>query len=166
MTLYAATRHLHHACEAHPFGARMAKGEIARAEWAMWLRGFRILHIAADIYAPASMAREEVLEADLADLPDAPTPVACAALASMLRVEKIGLGAAYVLHGAHRRGGVVMRPVLTRAGLPCRHVSYPDPAEAEAFVKATRDRGDCAPGAVACFEVLLSAMTEIEGRHV
>ena len=74
-------------------------------------------------------------------------------------------GAAYVLHGAHRRGGRVLASTMGKAGLPTAHVIYPLPAEVEALVKALRDRADLASGARAVFAGLLAVMDEIEVRR-
>jgi len=37
MSLYDATKDLHHACEAHALGGRMSKGNVTPQEWADWL---------------------------------------------------------------------------------------------------------------------------------
>ena len=41
MSLYEATKDLHHACEAHALGGRMSKGNVTPQEWADWLWAFR-----------------------------------------------------------------------------------------------------------------------------
>ena len=41
MTLYDATRDLHHACEQHPLGQAMVNGAVTPQHWADWLLGFK-----------------------------------------------------------------------------------------------------------------------------
>jgi threonine dehydrogenase-like Zn-dependent dehydrogenase len=162
--LYEATCDLHHACEAHPVGQRMTQGVVTPQEWADWLAGFRALHVAIDPWLPAHMARVALLNADLALLPKPHTGQAAQALAATLTTPLAIEAAAYVLHGAHRRGGRVLASTMGKAGLPTAHVAYPLPADVEALVKALRDRDDLADGARAVFAGLLAVMDEIEAR--
>ena len=164
MTLYEATKDMHHACEAHAVGQRMAAGAITAQEWADWLAAFRAVHLVIDRVHPAHLARVALLDADLAMLPPPRPGKAARALAASLTSADAINAAGYVLHGAHRRGGRVLAATMGRAGLPTAHVSYPLPAEAEAFVKTLRARAELATAAVAVFAGLLTVMDEIEGN--
>ena len=164
MSLYAATRDLHHACEAHPVGQRMSAGTITSQEWADWLEAFRVIHLAVDSILPAHMAREALLRADLALLPRPMSSPAAWFHAASLTTQAQREGAAYVTHGAHRRGGQVLARTMGAAGLPTAHVAYPLPAAAEEFVKGCRERMDLAEPAIATFRALLAVMDEIEAR--
>jgi heme oxygenase len=164
-TLWHATRDLHHACEAHPVGQRMTAGTVTRQEWADWLAAFRAVHVVIDPHHPAHMARVALLDADLALLPKPWDGKAAQALADSLTTPQAIEAAAYVLHGAHRRGGRVLASTMGKAGLPTAHVVYPMPAEVEALVKSLRDRADLADGARAVFAGLLAVMDEIEARR-
>ena len=161
-SLYEETRDLHHACEAHAVGQRMAAGTVTAQEWADWLAAFRTLHAAIDPHLPAHMARGAQLEADLALLPAPRRGRAAADVAASLTDYRAIEAAAYVLHGAHRRGGRVLAAKMSATGLPHAHVAYAQPAEVEALVKGLRNRIDLAAGARSVFAGLLSVMDEIE----
>jgi heme oxygenase len=163
-TLYSATRELHHACEAHPVGQRMSQGIITPQEWADWLEAFRVIHLAVDPILPTHMARDRALLADLESLPAPNAPVAAAAFAASLSTVPQQEGAAYVIHGAHRRGGAVLAKTMTSAGLPTSHVIYVEPTLTENFIKTTRTRLDLAEPARATFQALLATMDEIQFR--
>jgi len=164
MTLYEATKSLHHACEKHAVGQRMAAGTITPQEWADWLAAFRAVHVVIDPIHPAHLARVALLDADLALLPSPRPGKAAQALADSLTSADAINAAGYVLHGAHRRGGRVLAATMGKAGLPTAHVAYPMPAEAEAFVKGLRDRTELADCAVAVFAGLLMVMDEIDSH--
>jgi heme oxygenase len=164
MSLHEATRDLHHACEQHPVGARMFRAEISRQEWADWLWAFRCLHTVVDARLMPHMARDTLLAADLSVLPRPATSVAATRFAATLAEADEIVGAAYVLHGAHRSGGRVMGPTLTKRGLPCAHIAYADPDEVQTWVQWARGRADVAPQARATFGCLLAVMDEINGR--
>jgi hypothetical protein len=166
MTLYAATRDLHHACEAHPVGQRMSAGTVTPQEWADWLAAFRALHQAIDPHLPLHLTRVALLDADLAMMQAehrviGRAPEAARRFADGLTTEDARLGAAYVLHGAHRRGGAVLAKTMASLRYATAHVFYPLPAEAEAFVKQLRERADLAEPAIATFRALLAVMDEI-----
>lgn len=160
MTLFDATRDQHHACERHPVGKRMFKGEVTREEWAAWLSAFLVLHKAIDPSLPDHMHRDVMLRADLSVLPLSPLSAAATRFAHSLR----GIdttGAAYVLHGAHRSGGRVLAPKLVKRGLPCGHVCYRDPDAVQAWIEAARTRDEATDQARATFDCLLAVMDEI-----
>jgi hypothetical protein len=166
MSLYAATRDLHHACEAHPVGQRMSAGTVSPQEWADWLAAFRAIHQAIDPHLPLHLARVALLDADIAAMAAvhgvaAREPMAARIYAESLGTEEARLGAAYVLHGAHRRGGAALARTMATLQFATAHVAYPLPAEAETFVRLLRDRADLAGPAVATFRALLECMNEI-----
>lgn len=160
MTLFDATRDLHHACEAHPLGQRMVGGTVTPQEWANWLWAMRVLHLVVDRWVPPHMARDGAFSADLAALPPAqPSAAALLWAASMSEVE-CG-GAAYVLHGAHRSGGRVLAPRMAKRGLPTAHVCYSAPEEVSEWLVAARGRADWTEQARETFECLLRVMNEV-----
>jgi len=164
MTLYDGTKALHHACEQHPVGQRMSDGSVTPQEWADWLWAFRELHFVVDSALPAHMSRRAVLTADLSVLPDArPSSAAKRFAISLLGYEAVG--AAYVLHGAHRSGGRVMAPKMAKRGLPTLHTCYRDPDAVRAWVDSVRGRADAVQQARDTFGCLLAVMDEIEGRR-
>lgn len=163
MGLYDATKDLHHACESHPVGGRMSKGLVTREEWADWLWAFRCLHGVVDLALPGHMSRDAGLSADLSFLPAARPSAAALTFASSLVGEDV-TGAAYVLHGAHRSGGRVMAPILTKRGLPCAHICYREPEAAQAWVRSVRDVKSGEHLARATFVCLLAVMDEIKAR--
>lgn len=168
MSLYAATRDLHHACESHPVGQRMSAGTVTPQEWADWLAAFRAIHQAIDPHLPLHLARVALLDADLAIMQAehrvmGRAPEAARHYSACLVDESARLGAAYVLHGAHRRGGAVLAKTMASLRYATAHVFYPLPAEAEAFVKQLRDRPELADAATATFNALLLSMDEING---
>lgn len=164
MILYTATKDLHHACEQHPVGQRMSDGSITPQEWADWLAAFRTLHDVVDTPLPGHMARSSVLSADLSVLPHArPSDAARRFAISLLGYEPIG--AAYVLHGAHRSGGRVMAPKMAKRGLPVLHTCYRDPELVRAWLDSVRNRGEAVVQARDTFGCLLAVMNEIEGRR-
>jgi hypothetical protein len=168
MSLYAATRDLHHACEAHPVGQRMSAGTVTPQEWADWLAAFRAIHRVVDPHLPSHLTRVALLDADLAMMQaehgvTGRKPEAARRFADGLTTEDARLGAAYVLHGAHRRGGAVLAKTMASLRFATGHVFYPLPAEAEAFVKQLRDRLELAEAATATFRALLASMDEIAG---
>ncbi|MFN6976510.1 MAG: hypothetical protein ACK4OP_00155 [Gemmobacter sp.] len=164
--LYALTRDLHHAAEAHPFMRRMAAARIAPQDWADWLGAMRLLHEAVDPSMPPVVQRGWPLLHDLIALdPIRPRAVpAAAAFARALAAPADIAGAAYILIGAHFRGGAVMRKRLEPAGLPCAHLRFADPADVNAFVIALRSMPQLAPGARACFAAITAIADQIEER--
>ena len=168
MSLYAATRELHHACEAHPVGQRMGAGTVTPQEWADWLAGFRAIHQAIDPHLPLHLARVAVLDADIEAMSavhgvDAREPIAAVRFARSLDSESARMGVGYVLHGAHRRGGAVLAKTMAGLRYATGHVIYPLPSETEAFVRQLRERADLAEAATETFRALLAVMDEIQG---
>jgi len=171
--LWESTRDLHHACEAHPIGSTMSAGTVSDQVWCDWLNAMRIVHVAIDKWVPPYVQVAGELTLDLVDmLPLTPRPVlAPHALAASLTTPERACGAAYVLVGAHRRGGQMMERTFAKTGrtLPNRHVKFHDPAAAEAFVKTLRLKGVLTEAARDTFQCLLDTMDEIaklEGMNV
>jgi hypothetical protein len=168
MSLYTATRELHHACEAHPVGQRMSAGTVTAQEWADWLVAFRTLHQAIDPHLPVHLLRTGLLDTDIAMMEILHGVIwreseAAKRFAETLTDDNDRLGVAYVLHGAHRRGGAVLAKTMSSLRYATAHVFYNLPSEAEAFVKQLRERIDLTKSATATFHTLLAVMDEIEG---
>jgi hypothetical protein len=168
MSLYENTRHLHHACEQHPVGQAMVNATITPQMWCDWLGALRVLHTAIDPHLPPYAQVSGELTLDLIDLlPLVPHPVPPARrFARQLVTPDIIGGAAYVLVGAHRRGGRVTEKRFKEAGLalPTRHVRFFAADEAEAMVKWLRDKTELTQAACATFECLLECMDHMVGR--
>lgn len=165
--LYEATRDLHHSAEQHPFGARMAVGEIEMQEWADWLQAMVRLHLALDPYLPPCLQRGGALMLDVACLlpvEGRPSPVADAFAATLPGNPMRTAGAAYILCGAHLRGGAVIRRRLQPQGLPCTHLRYEHAREANNWLSALRGADATAPGARSAFQAIIGIMDEIQGR--
>jgi len=171
-TLYEATRDLHHVCEAHPVGASMFNGTITEQHWCDWLGVLYSIHSAIDPRLPVYAHVSGELTLDLVEmlpLTPRPGPVAVAdRFAASLTTPAQIAGTAYVLVGAHRRGGQMTRKRLLEAGrsLPMRHVDFFAPKEAEALVKWLREIREPTVTSAGrdTFALLLAAMNEIEGR--
>jgi hypothetical protein len=168
--LWEATRDLHHKAEGHPLAQRMVDGTVTAQEWCDWLHAHWLIHQAIDPHLPAHVRRTDALARDLLELlPHNPnwSPTADAFAAS-LRGDPAGIfGAAYLLVGAHRRGGQVIERAMRNKGvnLPANHIVFEDPAASELFVRDLRERVDLATGARNAFEVLFAVMGEIEARN-
>lgn len=161
MSLYESTRELHHACEQHVIGQAMVNGVVTPQQWADWLSAFRTLHAVIDLHLPVSMSRDSLLQDDLSRLPKARMLLAPAALINELNDESMLTGAAYVLHGAHRRGGQYLLKKMNATGLPASHVLYEDPSAVEQWIKSIRSREDLTEGATRTFQCMLDTMNEI-----
>jgi len=161
VSLYEATKELHHACEAHPVGQRMVSGAITPQEWADWLWAMRVIHSVIDNAVPGHMARDRALSTDLDLLPPA-RPSKAALLFSGSLVGFDCQGAAYVLHGAHRSGGRVLAPKMAKRGLPTAHTAYKDPTRAQEWLSDARSKVELVQQAEDTFRCLLAVMDEIE----
>lgn len=162
--LWSGTRDLHHACERHAVGQRMLAGQVTPQEWADWLAAYYVIHLVIDRSLPGHFARQPYLLADFAALPPPRLPLAASAYAAGLRGARDILGACYVLHAAHRRGGRAKAEVMRGAGLSTRHIVYEHEGEVEAFVRGLRDRDDLIAPAQAAFAAMLATMDEIAAR--
>jgi len=65
MTLQADTKDLHHACEAHPVGAAMSRGDVDPQVWADWLGALFVVHETLDRYLPDELRRVDRLALDI-----------------------------------------------------------------------------------------------------
>ena len=165
MSLRDATRELHHAAEEHPFGRRMAAGEITRAEWARWCGALRQVHVVLDGSLPPCLQRGGALLLDLAILvPHVPSFNSAAARCAAECSSAIGAaGAAYIFGGAHLRGGAVIRKRLEPLGLPCHHLRFEDARAANDWLTALRAAEGVAGAARAAFRSVIAIMDEIDG---
>lgn len=166
-SLWELTRDLHHACEEHPVGASMVNATVSDQVWCDWLGALHTLHQAIDPWLPPYVQVAGELTLDLMSmLPLTPrkllTPRAHAAT---LNTPERVCGAAYVLIGAHRRGGRVIEKRMISANrvLPSRHIQFFMPEESEAFVKFLRNKAQLTDSARATFQCLLDTMSEIKG---
>jgi len=160
MSLYEATKDLHHACEQHPVGQRMTTGAVTPQEWADWLWAFQILHSVVDLQLPLHMQRAGLFLSDLSVLPR-PRPSSSALHYARTLVYGNTRGAAYVLHGAHRSGGRVLAPKMVKRGLPTAHTSYLHPDEVQEWLASTRSATEYTQQARDTFACLLAVMDEI-----
>lgn len=163
-SLWSGTRELHHACERHEVGQRMLAGQITAQEWSDWLAAYYVIHNIIDPWLPPYFAREPYLREDFALLPPPRLPMAAARYAATLRDRTAVLGACYVLHAAHRRGGRAKAEVMRIAGLSTRHIEYEQEGEVEAFIRSLRDRSDLIEPAKNAFAAMLATMDEIATR--
>jgi hypothetical protein len=163
--LWSGTRELHHACERHPVGQRMLAGQVTPQEWADWLAAYYVVHLVIDRTLPLHFHRQPYLLADFAALPTPHLPIAATTYAAGLYTDTRGiLGACYVLHAAHRRGGRAKAEIMRASGLSTQHIIYEQEGEVEAFVRSMRDREDLVAPATAAFAAMLATMDEINNR--
>ena len=166
--LWEATRGLHHACEAHPIGQSMSNATVSEQVWCDWLGALHVLHRTIDPWLPPYVQVAGELTLDLMDmLPLTPRElVTPSKFATTLNTPERVCGAAYVLIGAHRRGGRVIEKRMLEAGrtLPGRHIRFFMPDESEAFVKFLRNKDQIASAARDTFRCLLDTMDEIQSR--
>lgn len=163
--LWSGTRELHHACEQHSVGQRMLAGQVSPQEWADWLAAYYVIHLVIDQYLPPHFAREKYLREDFKALPPPHLPLAATHFAANLKNDLDVIGACYVLHAAHRRGGRAKAEIMRGAGLSTRHIEYEREQEVELFVRSLRDREDLIEPAKAAFAAMLATMDEIEARR-
>jgi hypothetical protein len=167
--LWEATRDLHHKAEGHPLAKRMVDGSITAQDWCDWLHAHWVIQQAIDPHLPAHVRRTDALAQDLLELlPVFPalSPAASGFARSLTDPVSI-FGTAYLLIGAHRRGGRVIEKAMQDHGvsLPANHIKFDQPQEAELFVKRLRDIPHIADGARRAFQALFDVMEEIEGRE-
>jgi len=165
MDLYYSTKEIHHEAEQHPFGSRMAAGEITRQEWCDWLGANLQIHFKLDIYLPPYLQRSSEFAMDLYQLlPLVPKHSFSASLLADKLDSKnpstIG-GLAYVMCGANLRGGQVMAKKLEPLGFPCCHTRFPDMPQANEWLNRLRERGELATSAQQAFRGIISVMDEI-----
>lgn len=164
--LWESTRDLHHACEEHPVGNAMSKGNPPRIWYKAWLMALYQIHSAVDPHVPESIERAKRLFKDLQSMDEEPEvkPLSEAAkYVQTLKTEKTIAGAAYVLTGAHLMGGEIMRRRLE--GFPTLHLEWDDRKEALAVLQTFRTRDDITEESRDCFQALLNVMDEIQSLY-
>jgi hypothetical protein len=88
-------------------------------------------------------------------------PDAALRQAAILSHEPDLRGAAYVLHGAHRRGGQALRERMTAINLPTMHTYYERPKDVERMIVEWRGAVEMVEQAAGIFGCLLRCMDEI-----
>jgi hypothetical protein len=142
----------------------MLAGQVTAQEWADWLAAYWSIHLVIDQSLPPHFAREPYLREDFCALPPPRLPLAASAYAAGLKDTNAIMGACYVLHAAHRRGGRAKAEIMRGAGLSTRHIEYECEQEVEMFVRGLRDREDLIDPAKAAFGAMLATMDEISSR--
>lgn len=163
--LYAGTKDLHHACEQHPVGAAMSRGDIGEQWWADWLDVLHKIHSAIDPELPEPVRRTAALENDLANSVVKPRKNKAAdKLQKSLKKDKhLREAAYYVITGAHLMGGQVMRVTL-KGRVPAEHLVIDSRKEWVDVWAPIRSREDLVDEARAVFSGLLDIMDEIQER--
>lgn len=166
--LYSATTEIHHTAQKHPFGKRLAAGNITHQEWADWLDIHTLAYAALDPYLPPCLKRSHDLALDLlAVLPVRPirSETFVKFLSELKDVQSL-MGAAYTIVGANLRGGQVMKGRLESKGFVVNHTDFSQDEirEGEAWLKAIRATPEIAGAAKATFWALYQVMNEIEER--
>lgn len=167
MSLYEATTDLHHDAEQHPWGQRMAQGEISRSEYADWLGALTEIHVELDRHLPPYLQRGgELLLDAAATLPDMPRPIEAAMELADTLTDPVSIGgAAYIFCGAHLRGGAVIRKRMEPKGFSCHHLRFIEAKAANSWLVALRPHMELVPGARRAFEGIIRIMDDIGGRH-
>lgn len=165
--LHSATRDLHHAVEATMFGTAMAKGNVSAEAWIIWLKALTDIHSVIDQWAPSCLKRYEDAHLDYQEMV-ADGYHACHIQSphiylSTVKTEIDGLGAVYVLGGAHVMGGAIIQKQIANR-LPCGHLLFAkaDRANAVQAIKELRNREDLIDSSRNCFSALIQTAQEIE----
>ena len=159
MNLHEATKHLHHAAEEHPFAISMLDGTIKDQHWCDWLEAMRMIHAAIDPYVPDYVKRAHTLQHDLMEMmPLVPNQfeVTKNFIKKLDNPVNIG-GTAYILLGAHRRGGRVIEKSMKDKGLllPNNHIHFDDPSNSELYVRQLREYSHLKDGAELAFNTII-----------
>jgi len=162
MSLYEATKDLHHVCEQHPVGASMSDGTISKQWWSDWLNALLMAHEVIDPDIDERLWRKDELRIDVKGSAVEPRPNTQAeAFAEQLRQRpQLREAARYALTGAHLMGGQVTR-VRLGARLPNAHLHFRDRKEISEIWKPYRERTELADDAREVFDWLLKIMDEI-----
>jgi hypothetical protein len=166
--LWEYTRDLHHACEAHPVGNAMSKGNPPHQWYNAWLNALKDIHAALDPHAPEALHRRQSLFDDVVEYCHMGyggfiTIDKAKEYVDQLDTENKIAAAIYVLTGAHMFGGEIMRRRLE--GYPTNHLVWPDRKQALALLQQYRTRDDIGDEARDCFKALLAVMDEILQRY-
>jgi len=162
MSLYEATKDLHHVCEQHTVGSTMSDGSISKQWWADWLGALLIAHEIIDPEIDERLWRKEQLRVDVMGSSVEPRNNSQADLfgAELSSRPRLREAARYVLTGAHLMGGQVTR-VRLGSRLPNAHLHFADRKEVSEVWKPYRERADLADEAREVFDWLLRIMDEI-----
>ena len=163
--LYVGTKELHHACEQHPVGAAMSRGDINEQWWVDWLSALYFIHLAVDPDVPEPLRRTNQVATDIGGCKMFPRPnLAVQRLhRDLLKNPELREGAYYVITGAHLMGGQVMR-VTMKGRLPDSHLHIDDRKHWIELWSPLRKREDLVEEARAVFQALLYIMDEIMER--
>lgn len=163
--LYAGTRDLHHACEQHPVGAAMSRGDVSEQWWVDWLSALYFIHLVVDPDVPRPVRRVNAVAADIGACRVFPRPnMAVQRLhRDLARNPKLREAAYYVITGAHLMGGQVMR-VTMKGRLPDSHLHIENRKEWIDVWSPMRSRADLVEEARSIFQALLYIMDEIVER--
>lgn len=165
MSLFSLTRDLHHACEEHPVGGSMSRGDVHPQHWADWLGVLHAVHSLIDPEIDPAFSRVPEIERDMqamADMGYQPRSLETAAqtVDAMKRDAKLREAAHYVITGAHLMGGQVMR-VKIGGRLPTEHLVLADRPALMDLWAPIRERVDLADHARGVFRALLDIMDEM-----
>jgi hypothetical protein len=170
MNLHDLTPESHHDAQETDFGKRYAKGDISRREYASWIHmQFVAHHEVLDRILPWHCQRGATLALDLAALlPDQPYVLSSVDGLREVLLESpyTGLAGAYVLMGAHLRGGAMIRPNLERAGLPVHHLYFDAPASAREYLRKLREFPALADEVDRVFRAVTTVMDEIHHMEI
>ena len=160
--LYVGTKDLHHACERHPVGAAMSRGDICEQWWADWLSALYFIHLAVDPDVPEPLRRVNQVAADIGKCKVFPRPNLAAQRLhrDLTNNAKLREAAYYVITGAHLMGGQVMR-VTMKGRLPDSHLHIEDRKKWVGLWAPMRSRADLVDDACSIFQSLLYIMDEI-----
>lgn len=172
MNLYEATLKTHHQAQVHPFGKRMAGGNISQQEWCDWLGAMAQLYQKLDTYLPPFLKRSPDLFLDLAQLLPLQAHRSKAvddyiqSFSSPDDLKVIG-GLAYLMTGANLRGGQLIRKKLDPKGYPCNFMNFTtaNQEEAENWLRKMREFSEFGESTNQAFEMLAAVMDEIEARY-
>ena len=162
VSLFSLTRDLHHACEEHPVGNAMSKGDVNEQWWADWLGVLHAAHSVLDKEIDERFGCVDKLEQDIKASNVSPREcVSALAMVERLKQDKNFLLAAhYVLTGAHLMGGQVMRKTIGER-LPTAHLQLGDRKDMLQHWMPMRERVDLADEARDVFKCLLDIMDDI-----
>ena len=160
--LWHGTRDLHHACEHHPVGASMSRGDVCEQWWADWLATLAAAHELIDPELDPRLQCLDGIRADLAACGLAPRPNKPAErfVRALSDDPKLREAAQYVLTGAQLMGGQVMRKRIG-SRLPKKHLELSDRREMVAVWSPMRERDDLVHEARTVFSYLLAIMQDI-----
>lgn len=162
MALREDTRDLHHACEGHPVGAAMSRGDVDEQTWTDWLGCLGVVHAFLDWHLDFELRRVHRIREDLYEM--AQRGYQPRSNHAALRYAALGLNveaATYVFTGAHLMGGAVMEKRLGER-LPCAHLRWDNRRASLDLWRPYRDAKGISAEARDAFAAILSMMDEIK----